>query len=371
MAAEFRVGVAGVAHYHVTQLMPLFAELPETELVAIADTPPAEPEINVEQERTRAGTIRVAQEQLGVQRRYDDYREMLAREQLDIVLVFPENARGAQVAIDCAAAGAHVLTEKPMATTVADALAMQRAVDAAGVKLMVNWPIIWSPAIRKLRQLLDEGAIGELLQVHVRYGTQGPASIPGWLDLTREEQAATWWYREEDAGGALYDFCSHGACLSRWFFDAPAETAVGMTANLASPHGSVDDNAAILARFPHGMAVIEGTWTTYDHAMPHGPILYGTTGTLCLDGANFVDVGRVRLTTADDPEPRYVEGDPLPERDNPAKEFVHHIRTGEPLYPTLDPAFHLDAVAILEAGARSAAEGAAVSVAATGDIPQP
>jgi predicted dehydrogenase len=362
MAADFRVGIAGVAHYHVTQLMPLFAELPEVELVAIADTEPSEPERNVEQDRTRAGTIRLAREELGVERHYDDYREMLAAEKLDIALVFPENARSAQVALDCAAAGAHVLTEKPMAITVAEAAAMRRACDAAGVKLMINWPIIWSPAIRKLRELLDDGAIGDLLQVHVRYGTQGPASIPGWLDLDREEQAATWWYHAADGGGALYDFCSHGACLSRWFFDAPAQTVVAMKANLASGHGSVDDNAAMLARFEAGMAVIEGTWTTHDHAMPHGPILYGSHGTLCLEGASFAEVGQVRLTTADNPQPRFFDGDPLPERDTPAKEFIHHIRTGEPLYPTLDPDFHLDAVGILEAGARSVETGASVIV---------
>jgi predicted dehydrogenase len=362
MAAELRVGVAGVAHYHVTQLMPLFAQHPEAELVAIADTVPLAPELNTEQDRTRAGTIRVARDELGVGRVYEDYREMLAKEELDIALVFPENARSAEVAIACAEAGAHVLTEKPIATTVAGAVAMKRACDAAGVKMMVNWPIIWSPAIRKMRELLDQGAIGELLQVHVRYGTQGPASIPGWLDLTPEEQAATWWYRSADGGGSLYDFCSHGACLATWFFGEPAHSVVAMKANLASPQGSVDDNSAMVARFPAGMAVIEGTWTTHDHAVPHGPILYGSSGTLCLEGASFSEIGTVRLTTADQPEPRFFEGDPLPERDDPAKEMVHHVRTDEPLYPTLDPDFHIQAVGLLAAGA-SSAEGAAAPVA--------
>lgn len=362
MPAELRVGVAGVAHYHVTQLMPLFARHPEADLVAIADTVPSQPELNTEQDRTRAGTVRVAREELGVQRVYDDYREMLAKEELDIALVFPENARSAEVAIACAEAGAHVLTEKPIATTVADAVAMREACEAAGVKLMINWPIIWSPAIRKLRELLDEGAIGDLLQVHVRYGTQGPASIPGWLDLTPEEQAATWWYHEADGGGSLYDFCSHGACLATWFFGTPAQSVVGKKANLASPQGSVDDNSVLIASFPQGMAVIEGTWTTHEHAVPHGPVLYGSNGTLCLDGASFSEVGRVRLTTAEEPEPRYFEGDPLPERDDPAKEMIHHVRTGEPLYPTLDPAFHIDAVGLLAAGASSTESGAAESV---------
>jgi predicted dehydrogenase len=306
--------------------------------------------------------MRVAREELGVERQYDDYLEMLDNERLDAVIVCPENARNAEVTIACAARGAHVLTEKPMAMTVAEAAAMRRACDAAHVRLMINWPIIWSPAIRKLKQLLDEGAIGDLVEAHVRFGTQSPCEIPGWLELTREEQAATWWYRASDGGGALYDFCSHGACLSRWFFGEPAHSVVALKANLRSHHGSVDDNAVIAARFSRGIGVLEGTWTTFDHAMPHGPILYGDRGTLCLDGASFQHAGRVRLTTADDPQPRFIEGDPLPERDTPAKEFLHHIRTGEPLYATLDPAFHIDAMGILEAGVRSAETGALVTV---------
>jgi predicted dehydrogenase len=363
-AKKYRVGVIGVAHMHVNELMRKFAEHPQAELVAIADTRPEVPEINTTSRSTRGHTLETARGELGIPKQYDDYRELLDRERIDIAIVCSENARHGEV---CAAAfghGAHVVTEKPMAASLAEALTMVRAARAAERDLMVNWPSTWSPAIRKMKELLDDGAIGSLWEVHARYGSLGPLSYgsthPGVKGptamLTDEEKAATWWHRAGNGGGALLDYCCYGACLSRWYFGVPAQAVFGLKMNANTLYGSADDNAALTVRFPTGMAMLRATWSVVDHAMPTGPILYGTTGTMSLQGASAS--GQVRLVQGKGEEPRIVEGAPLPEgRDTLAKEFIHHLETGEPLHPTLEADFNLDAMAVLDAGIRSAESG--------------
>ena len=170
------------------------------------------------------------------------------------------------------------------------------------------------------------------------------------------EKGAEWWHQSAAGGGALLDYCCYGACLSRWNLGEPAVAAMGMRANLTSHYGDAEDNAVITVRFPNALAVLEGTWSSDIPGVPSGPIVYGTEGTLV--GTR----GGVRIYTSRgygirDPD-RVEEGEPLPTgRQTPAEEFVHHLETGEPLRPTLDPMQNLEVMAILDAGIRSAISG--------------
>lgn len=363
-ARTYRVGVIGVAHMHVNELMRKFAEHPQAELVAIADTAPEVPEINVTSRSTRGHTLQTARDELGIPTQYPDYHQLLEVERPDIVIACPENNRHGEVCQAAFAHGAHVVVEKPMAESLAEALTMVRAARAADRTLMINWPSTWSPAVRTMKALLDDGAIGRLWQIHARYGSLGPLSYgsthPGVRGptamLTDEEKAATWWHRAGNGGGVLLDYCCYGACLSRWYFGEAAQAVFGIKANMNSHYGSADDNAVLTVRYPRGLAVLEATWSTVDHAMPTGPILYGTTGTMSIDGASAT--GRVRLVQGKGAEPTFVDGDPLPTgRNTLAAELIHHLETDEPLHTTLDPDFNLDAMAVLDAGIRSAVSG--------------
>src|SRR5262249_30462771 len=199
----------------------------------------------------------------GFKRRYDDYRELLERERPEIVIACPEVSRHGEVAEAVYAAGAHLVTEKPMAASLAEALRMVRAMRHADRRLMVNWPTTRSPAVRKMKRLLDEGAIGRLWQIQERHGSRGPLAAgsthPGVAEatgaLTDREKGATWWHRAEDGGGALLDYCCYGACLAHWFFGEPAQAVTGLRGNFASHYGSADDNALLTLPFPRGMAV--------------------------------------------------------------------------------------------------------------------
>lgn len=369
----YRLGVIGFAHMHVNTLIDHFAALPNVEWVACADTRPAVPTLSTEPS-TRTANIKRALERTGIPRQYDDYQEMLEKESFDIIIFCPENARHAEVCEAIAAKGIHMITEKPMASSLSDALQMVRAAKAANVRLMVNWPITWSSAARKAKELVEAGVIGELWEVKWRNGASlGPLAYG--QDITDTEKGAEWWHQAAQGGGALLDYCCYGALVSSWYLDQPAQGAFGLKANLRSLYGDADDNAVIAVRFAKGMAILEGSWTTYHIGVPTGPILYGSHGTIVVGHPTkaavavfkdrktqsheklLADVNRRVPQGFEEPTAIY-EGDPFPGgRDTLAKEFLHHLETGEPLHPTLDLPLNLEAMAILDAGIRSSESG--------------
>ena len=363
MAKTYRLGVIGFAHMHINSLMKSFKELPNVQWVACADTVPEVSEI-VEGRATRGANLKLALSEIGIPKAYADYREMLQKEQFDLVLFCPENAKHGEVAEAIAATGANMLTEKPMAASLLEALRMVRASQAAGIELFVNWPITWSAPIRKAKALVEQGVIGRVWEVRTRMGSMGPLShgtyIPQPDGTEREidgvEKGRTWWHRAGTGGGALLDYACYGACLSRWYIGKPAQAAFGLTANVNSHWGSAEDNAVITVRFPEAFAVIEATWSTVDQGMPSGPFIYGTTGTIVVDRRGDEQV--VKILRGRGAEPEIVSGGELPAgRDTLGKEIINHFETGEPVHETLRADFNLEAEAILDAGIRSAASG--------------
>jgi len=361
-AKTYRVGAVGFAHMHINNVLALFAEHPQVELVACADTIPDRPELR-KGPYTRQWNVEHALADLGVPKAHNCYHTMLANEKLDIVICCSENAKHPDVVEACAAAGVNVCVEKPMAMSMTDALRMVRAVQAAGTKMIVNWPMTWNPAARKAKDLVDQGAIGRVLEVKWRGGHTGPlgsgAKHEGVAQeaapLTATELGATWWHYIAPGGGAMLDYCCYGAMFSYWVIGEQAVSAVGLRGNLASPFGDADDNGAMLVRFPSALGLFEGSWTTWDHGVPYGPIIYGTTGTLVMESRDGKPVVREEhgggQTTIHKPRPLH-KG-----RHNVAYEFIRHLETGRPLHPTLEMMFNLDAMAILDAGLRSADSG--------------
>ncbi len=368
MANNFRIGVIGFAHMHINHLVERFAAHPQAELAACADTPRLVPELRTAH-YTRDWNLRHALDDLGIQKAYDDYNTMLEQESLDVVICCSENAQHPAVVEACAHKGVHVLVEKPMASSLADGLRMARSARAAGIELIVNWPTTWQPAAHKAKELIDNGAIGRVLTVKFRGGHLGPlgagVSHPGGDEEGRElprklsgvERGATWWHQSAAGGGVMLDYCCYGSLVARWLVGEPATAAMGMRANLNSKWGDAEDNAAMIIRFPQAMAICEASWTTLDHGVSPGPIVYGTEGTLVVDKEKPGESPKVRIERGAD-RTEFHDCDPLPaDRSDIAQGFIHRLQTGDPLHLTLDLEFNLEVMAILDAGVRSAATG--------------
>lgn len=127
MPDRLRVGVLGLTHDHVWGNLKDLIDSGEGEVVAAAEPHPA---------------LREHIRSYGLQKIYDDYSDMLDGEQLDAVYIFSDNLRGVELAEMAAERGLHIMVEKPMASTYAGAARMYGAARAAGVQLMVNWPIM-------------------------------------------------------------------------------------------------------------------------------------------------------------------------------------------------------------------------------------
>jgi predicted dehydrogenase len=364
---SYRVGVIGFAHMHVNELVDRFIATGRADIVACADTQPRTPSTIMIDGSRRANMQRTLAAP-GGPRAYRDYRELLSAEKLDIAILCPENSRHAEVVEAAAKHGVQMVTEKPMAGRLDDALRMKAAAEQAGVALAVNWPITWSPAVRRLKELLDAGVIGDVWELKWRNGESlGPLAHgsvhPGATVVSGEmsdaERGREWWHQAEAGGGAMLDYCCYGACLTSWLLPDPPDAVQCLAANLMSGFGDADDNGAMLLRFPKAMAILEGSWTTFHRGVPNGPILYGTKGTIVVDGSDIL-VYRDRGAKT----PSFVErGEPLPRgRATIGEEFLHHLETGDPLHPTLDFPINLAAMTILDAGLKSAETGALARV---------
>ncbi len=363
MSRRYRVGIVGFGHMHVNNVAALFAKHPQVDMAACADTTPARPELRVAP-YTREWNRRNVIASCRVKKDWgENWNAMIRDEKLDIVVCCTENGRHPDVVEACAAAGAAVCVEKPMAMSLDHALRMVRASREAGTTMLVNWPLTWTPAVRLAREMVDAGEVGRVLEIKWRAGHTGPlgpgAAHAGVDDtaapMSGGERAATWWHQAAAGGGATLDFCSYGGMICRWFLGEPAVAAMGMKANLDSQWGDADDNGAIILRFRNAIGLLEASWTTFDHGVPCGPIVFGTTGTLVVDTRDGRDVVRIERGHGGS---RVHEPKPLPPgREQVPGELIHHLETGEALHPTLDAEFNLEVMAMLDAGLRSSISG--------------
>jgi predicted dehydrogenase len=150
---KIRVGVIGAGTFGEVHASVL-AELPDVEVVAVAD-------VRLERAREVAGKC-------GAKYHYDDWRGLLARDDIDAVsIVTPEDAHR-DPAIEAANAGKHVLVEKPIAATLADADAMIGAAGRAGVKFMVGHILRFTPGYVQIKQAIDDGTLGEPIWAYSR-----------------------------------------------------------------------------------------------------------------------------------------------------------------------------------------------------------
>jgi len=96
---------------------------------------------------------------------YSDYHELLEKEKPDLVSIAVPTASHAAVALDCLQAGAHVLIEKPIASTLDEAQQIIQAAKTANLKLMVGHIVRFNPAVRELKKHLDNGELGRIFQI--------------------------------------------------------------------------------------------------------------------------------------------------------------------------------------------------------------
>ena len=351
---KMQVGVIGFGQMHITTLVDSFLAMPEQfSFMGYADTVTSLVPIST-QGGTHLAVRKKIEEKCAPIRAYESIGQLLD-DRPDLVIVATETSFHCSVICDALKRGIHVIVEKPMAMTFAEARQMVEAAQASGAVFIINWPTAWFPPFRLIGELGFSGMIGRILRFsYTNAESLGPFSYG--QNLTEEEKLHEWWYHRQYGGGGMMDYIGYGCNLSRWMVGEKATSAFCLGSNLTTPFADIEDHATVILEFPHARGLVEGTWATYaSGGIPTGPVLYGETGTLVTDryGSNVAYYNERHQKTP----PQIFEPKPFPEgRENLAKEFLHALKTGE-THPMLSPALNLDAMAAMDAALRSAQSG--------------
>ncbi len=206
---------------------------------------------------------------------YDDYTRMFAREDVDVVCVCAPNFLHREISIAALEAGKHVICEKPLATTLEDAVAMVEAARKTERLLMYAEDWLNAPAVLRVREIIDEGGIGEVLYIKAKECHNGSHSI----------YAQT---KEYCGGGAMIHLGIHPMAFARWLVASEIVEVSGMTTGggeenfLHKGYGGEDWSAALI-RLENGVrAFIEGNYITHG-GMDDVIEIYGTDGLIKID----------------------------------------------------------------------------------------
>ena len=329
----WRIAGINFDHLHMGDLLRLALEHPRAEVVGVCDeTPPR---------------IRGVLDKLSIPDRmvYSDYRRCLEETRPDIVMLCPATSRHAEWTEYVAPYGTHVLVEKPFAASLAEADRMIAALETTGKQLVINWPLRWYPPHVTAKRLVDEGAIGELREVHYYDGNRGPLfhvedkeEVPG--EVAAERKKRTWFYRRADGGGSLLDYLGYGTTLATWYLGGRSPQTV--TCMTDRPEGlEVDEHSVTVARYDFGLSTFQTRWGTFTDPWTHQPqpkcgfVLVGRDGTI----STYDYEQTIRVQTSRHPEGRLVPVDTLaaPER-NVIEYFLDRLERGAPVEGPVSPA---------------------------------
>ncbi len=205
---------------------------------------------------------------------YTDYHDLLKRKDIDAVSICTPNYLHAQMVIDAAKAGKHILCEKPLATSLAEIDAMITATQEAQVFLMNPSHQRFVPVLKNIKSALD--LLGTITFVHYRFAHQGP--YKSWNALSEEK----WFYdAEKSGGGVLLDLGPHALDLLDWFFGEAAVVQGALLSTFEKPT-TCEDTAVLLLKFKSGIiAELDTSWASNPEFNEFQ--IYGTNGTIKVD----------------------------------------------------------------------------------------
>jgi len=275
-----RVGIVGlgIGRHHLRA----YQQIPGVEIVAVADMNP-----DRLQEFGAANSI---------PNLYEDYKPLVARDDLDIVNVCTPNFLHAPIAIAAMESGKHVLCEKPLASTLADAEAMVAAAERTGRALQVTFNHRQRGDVLALKAMMDEGRLGRIY--HAKAWWLRRNGIPGM---------GSWFTKKEMAGGGpLIDLGVHMLDMALFLMGEPrAKSVSGAVYAELGPRGrggsgmqkqqvgggyEVEDLASAFIRMEdHATLLLETSWATYRaNNDEYGVTLYGTEGGAEIRVINYV-----------------------------------------------------------------------------------
>jgi len=332
-AREYKMAVIGLVHAHVWGHLGTMLKGEHARLVGIAETVP-----DLVAEANKRGASRVPF--------FNDYRKMLDEARPDFVWAFVENNRHQEIVEACAPKNIHVIFEKPLAATYAQARAIERLAREHNVQVMTNYQMAWWPANYAAKAAVDKGALGEVWRLRGIVGHGGPGTAEGlnkyffnWLTDP-----------EKNGAGALMDFGCYNALWSLWYFGRPEKVFAQVNHLRPEMFPKVEDNADLMLSYPKAVGIFEGSWD-----LPRGfqdLEIYG------LQGSIYMKNGSAELRTGRGTEPLELPALP-PERAEPISGMVSALESRRPIEGLTALEINVGVVEIIEAAKMSVKTGKA------------
>ena len=233
---KVKVGIVG-SRFEADIHAASFRIMPEdAEVVAVASPTP--------------GHAKAFAERYDIPRWFTDYHKMLAEKDIEMVTVCAPNRLHAQVTIDAANAGKHVVCEKPLCMGLEEADAMIETCKKQGVLLMYAEELYFTPKYVRAKEMADEGAFGKVYMIKQSEKHFGP-------------HAPWFWDIEESGGGVFMDMGCHGIAFCWWFLDRPRIKSVychmGTYVHSDKTKGE-DDSICILEFENKAVGLIQDSW---------------------------------------------------------------------------------------------------------------
>lgn len=217
-------------------------------------------------------------------KRYTDYKQMVAENNITLASIATESGNHAEIALHCIDNGLNVIIEKPMAMSIKDAEEIIRRSEEKGVKVSACHQNRFNIAVQEMRNAVESGRFGIISHgsIHVRwnrnkdYYTQAP-----WR--------GTW----AQDGGCLMNQCIHGIDLLRWMMGNEVDEVYGVTKQQFHDYLECEDIGMAVVKFTNGaVGTIEGTTNVYPKNLEETLYLFGQNGTVKLGGksTNNIDV---------------------------------------------------------------------------------
>jgi predicted dehydrogenase len=208
----------------------------------------------------------------GISQWYDDLDAIIQLSGADVIDICLPNFLHAEATLKAAAAGKHIIIEKPLAVTLEEADAMISACKKAGVKLMYAEELCFAPKYERVRQMVNEGAIGDIYMLKQSEKHSGPHS--------------DWFYDINlSGGGVLMDMGCHGIAWFRWMLKNAKAKSVYATMSTVyhKQRTKAEDNSVVIIEFENGVTgVVENSWAKHG-GMDDRSEVYGTGGVVYAD----------------------------------------------------------------------------------------
>ncbi len=338
-----RVGIVGLVHGHVHGFLEQYRRSPEIHIVGVA-----EPD---RQLLTQAA----AKYGFDNSQLFTDLEDMLAKAHPQAVLVYTNTYDHRRVVEICAHHGVHVMMEKPLAVSYADAIAIQKAAETSKIHVLVNYETSWYASNHGAYDLLHSGALGEVRKVVVHDGHKGPKEIG-----VQPEFFAWLTDPKLNGAGALFDFGCYGADLMTWLMrDERPQSVTAVTQRIKPEiYPRVDDEATIILTYPKAQAIIQASWNwPFDRKDME---VYGKTGY-----AITVKRDDLRVRREGEEHEQQIAAKPIgAPYDNSLSYFRAVLVDGAKEDALSSLKTNVTVTEILDAARRSAAEGKTIQLAA-------